>query len=378
MNSTEFLTESQESDKVVEQNKTMENIERKATQIISEKIPTICEKEIIPEGVKPQDYVSVTRFVMERNDKGNPVFTDGKLNPEAPKYTDKDRLGEARINIIYTTIAAVSAQEQGRNEEAEKFSKYAEEILRVWFIDENTKMSPNLEHSQMINGETDGNYWGIIEGSEIPVFINRIKVMERNGLVSQETQEITDGVKQWFEEYLEWLTTSEKGIRVKNEMKGNHATYYDAQVAEIADFLGKEDLVKETLKSAKRRIDSQIEASGEMPEEAKRVDSFGYRVFNLNGFRRLSQIGEKYGVDLWNYENDRGGSIKKAYEYLSNLLDQREREGLPSPFDESRIYPLYMAFTAAGKVYKNPKYFELPKKYFNVPEADIMTQEKFW
>lgn len=344
-------------------------LKENADQIIeASSIPTIIEKgpEELPPFCDPHDYVSLTRYKMSRTDEGT-TFGDGEYNTNREKYTDTKRMEKARTNLFFSSRAALESQSEGQAEKAKVYAKYSQDVLRAWFIDEKTKMTPNLEFAQMIEGESTGNSFGIIEGDDLLSFIYEAKRLKDAQLLDNE---VFTGLSQWFDKYLDWLITSEKGLKEKN-MKNNHGTFYDVQVATIADFLGKEDLVKETLDRAKSRINQHITDTGEMPLESKRVDSYGYQLYNLYGYSKLAVIGQKYNIDLWNYQGPNGRSLKKAFEYFSKNLPPSNSHPIP----EERVGQFYLTLRAAANAYAEPKYFDLPVKYFpNSTLIDEMTK----
>lgn len=341
-------------------------VEEKADEIVeADYIPTIIEKSadaLAPSG-NPHDYVSLTRYLMSRTDDGT-IFEDGKYNQNREKYTDSKRMEVARTNLFFTSQAALESQSDGQMDKANKYAKYSQDVLQAWFIDEKTKMTPNLEFAQMVEGENTGNFFGIIEGDDLLSFVNQAQRLRDAKLLDEK---VFAGVSQWFNAYLDWLTTSEKGLKEK-ETQNNQGTFYDLQIATIADFVGKEDLVRETLESAKSRIDKHITNAGEMPLESQRVDSYGYQLYNLYGYSKLAAIGEKYNVDLWNYQAPNGGSLKKAFEHFS--------VGLPAsynhPIPEQRAGQFYLTLRAAARAYNEPKYFDIPTTYF--PDSTLVDE----
>jgi len=50
-----------------------------------------------------------------------------------------------------------------------------------------------------------------------------------------------DGIKKWFADYLEWMTTSKNGMDERNA-KNNHGTCWVMQVEEFARLAGNRDL----------------------------------------------------------------------------------------------------------------------------------------
>lgn len=349
----------------------MDTIKKYSDEILKEgKVPTITNKEggeTAPSG-DPHDYASVTRYKMWRTESGGLDWVDGEMNPDFEKYTDNKRMEEARAQLFFTATAAIESHNNGQVEDADKYSAYASQVLRKWFVDEKTRMNPRLEYAHIVRKSEDsseyedkGNYFGIIEGDDLLLFVEESSRLEELGLVDQET---LSGMKQWYGEYLDWLTKSEMGIR-ESGMENNHGTMYDVQVATVADFVGRDDIVIEALNRAKGRIGTHIENDGSQPLEMHRQDSYGYPLYNLYGYSRLSRLGVKHGVDIWNYEAPSGGSLRKAFEfYLDNLPDADEK-----PIQSERHGQLFLTMRAAAEAYGDQRYFDVPTKYF--PEDQL-------
>jgi hypothetical protein len=370
-----------------------ERLERRLSEvtekILSEPIPLITDKEIVAPSGDKRDYVSVNHYVKWLAEDGKSYITrDGEINPLTEKYTDEKKLGKASGDIYITSLAAEYAKDPTKKE---KYAQRAVETLKAWFVDEETRMTPSLEYAQMDpgDGEKSGNFYGIIEGVPLVRITEGVKILKENGLVDQETQK---GIETWYNKYLIWLQTSEKGIgnvnagneKEKNGERGmpnNHGTFYDVQVAYIADFLGKSEIASKTLEGAKERIDNQILPTGEMPAEtARKTESIDvsndYQIFNLYAFSELAILGEKYGIDLWGHQKTEGeGGLQKAFEYFTGLLEKQEDKTKTFHFD--RTGPLYLAFRAASKAYKNDGYWNLPKDYYANPLVDEVSREMF-
>jgi hypothetical protein len=174
-------------------------------------------------------------------------------------------------------------------------------------------MNPNLNYAQGIPGICDGRGIGIIDWAGINKLISPIQILDAGGVLPNETK---TRLFAWFEEYLDWLLNSECG-KDEDSTFNNHGTWYDVQVVGIELMLGKTDLATARLEKAKsKRIASQIEPDGSQPLELARTKSLGYSTMNLRGFLHLANLGQKTGVDLWNFETDDGRSIKKALNFL--------------------------------------------------------------
>src|SRR5262249_46046832 len=123
------------------------------------------------------------------------------------------------------------------------------------------------------------------------------------------------GIKTWMTEYLNWMRTSEKG-KAEDAAKNNHGTWYDLQVTELALFLSDRKLAVDTLNRVKIRRITQIDPDGRQPLETARTNGWGYSNGNLDGLTQLATLGDRVGVDLWNYRTADGRSIRGAIDYL--------------------------------------------------------------
>jgi hypothetical protein len=130
------------------------------------------------------------------------------------------------------------------------------------------------------------------------------------------TDENQKELQRWFAEFLDWMVESRYG-RDEAATKNNHGTWYDAQVASYALFVGRDDVARRILReAAEKRIARQIEPDGRQPRELARTKSFSYSVMNLKGMFTLAALGERVDVDLWNYQTD-GRSVHKALDWLA-------------------------------------------------------------
>jgi len=345
-----------------------------AEELILKPVPLITEKEIVAPSGDKRDFVSYSPYAYS-TEQGQLSFRDGEINPDIKKSPDSDNLGRVEGNIL---TMALAVKETDDVDQKEKFTQYALTNIKYWFVNEEIRMTPNFEFAQMNPGELDGNFYGIIEGVGLENVIQGVRILKEEGKIDDN---LFEGVKNWFKEYLNWLQTSEKAIgnpKAENEkerggeraMKNNHGTFYDVQVVSIADFLGDKELVFKTLDSAKERIESQITGEGEMPAESERQggSAKAYEIFNLEAFAKLALLGQKYDVDLWKEEK-----LEKAFQYFAEELKGAGDE----PFKFDRKGAMYLSYRAASEAYNNQEYWELPTKYYSDPLAEEMTEKMF-
>jgi hypothetical protein len=159
-----------------------------------------------------------------------------------------------------------------------------------------------------------------------------------------------------MEQYLDWLRTNPQG---KHEAAGgnNHGTWYDAQTAAIALFIGDRRLAKVIVERAKQgRIARCIEPDGQQPEEMARTKSLHYCVFNLSAMSLLARMGESLEVDLWTYESPDGRGLRRGLDFVMPAL-LGEDEWDHQQIDEFKFSPSDMGlFYMAANRYGEPKY----------------------
>ncbi len=123
----------------------------KADNILTLSPLSVMDKSALPPSGDPHDYMSQARYFWPNPSKpdGLPYINrDGVTNPEIYKL-DRNRLGETADRI---TTLAVAYYLTGN----EKYAEKAVELIKVWFLDKNTRMNPNLEYAQMIPGHNGG------------------------------------------------------------------------------------------------------------------------------------------------------------------------------------------------------------------------------
>jgi hypothetical protein len=128
------------------------------------------------------------------------------------------------------------------------------------------------------------------------------------------------GLLDWFRNYTDWMMSSPIG-KEERAAVNNHGTWYDVQLVSFLLFTGKTDEAKSILEQSKtRRIEPQIEPDGKLSQEVSRADGWHYTVFDLQAYFALATLGDRAGVDLWNYQTSDGRGIRKALDYLGRFI----------------------------------------------------------
>lgn len=332
---------------------------REGNSALKVEIKPVTSKPILPPSGDKHDYMSLAPYFWPDPKKkdGLPyVRRDGERNPEIKSIPDHDSLGK----LIGATEDLARAFYLSNDE---KYAARAATLLRMWFLDEATRMNPNLEYAQAVRGESTGRNFGIIETVGLTKLIDSVGLLADSKNWREADQK---GLEKWFSSYLDWLLNSKLG-KQEAVTKNNHATHYDEQVASFALFVGRKDLAKKVIEDAKqKRIAAQIEPDGSQPLELARTQSWNYSTMNLSGFLSLAKLGESVEVDLWNYTTKDGRGIRKAIDYLAPFaLDGKKWEHkVLSPVDPKRFHRLARI---AGRKYKDKSFSEIVSK---APPAD--------
>jgi hypothetical protein len=299
---------------------------------LGDKPASVMEKSLAPPSGSKHDYMSMAPYFWPDPKKtdGLPyIRKDGQRNPEIKKIVDHALLSELETRCKYLSLAYYFTGD-------EKYAAKANELLKVWFIDADTRMNPNLNYAQAIMGVNDGRGIGIIETRCLANLADWLGLLA--GSKSFPAQN-SAAIKDWYKQYLTWMTTSKNG-KDEHNAKNNHGTHYDVQEVTFALFTGNTDLAKQVLNAAKKRIDLQVEPEGQQKLELERTNALGYSTMNLDGWVNMAMLGDRAGVDLWNYTSNDGRSIHKAIDWLMPyaLGNQPFKYQQISPYNKDELY----------------------------------------
>lgn len=286
---------------------------RDADKALAAPLVAVTDKHtLLPPSGDKHDYYSLSPYWWPDSTKpgGLPyVRHDGVINPESKHDLDQPRVAQLGDRVQALALAYYLSGN-------ETYASRAAQQLRTWFLDSATKMNPHLRYAQLVRGNPKERGSGIIDTRWFIEVIEGIGLLDGSAAWTAADQ---NAMKQWFAAYEHWLLTSPNG-KHEHAAKNNHGSWYAAQTATIAMFVGDTATARQLVNEAKPRIGWQITATGEQPIELERTRSMHYSGFNVEALSRLAEVARQLGVDLWHYQAPEGGSIQKAIDHLAKYM----------------------------------------------------------
>jgi hypothetical protein len=285
------------------------------------------------------------------------IQRDGMTNPE---NFVAHRLAMIRLGTI--TGALASAYKVTGDE---KYALHAMKHVRAWFVNTATRMNPNLQFAQAIKGRATGRGIGIIDTVHLVEVVQGLPVMEP----AIGTAALAP-VRQWFTDYLSWLTNHKYG-RDEMNAENNHGTCWVMQVAAFAKFTGDAKMMEFCRDRYKKvLLPGQMAADGSFPRETRRTKPYGYSIFNLDAMAMVCQVLSTPTDNLWKYETADGRSIAKGIAFLYPYIENKSAW----PFQKDVMYweewPVAQPFLLFGaRASGNSQWFNTWKKLDHAPQV---------
>jgi Alginate lyase len=283
-----------------------------------------------------------------QNPGGPYIQRDGMTNPG--NFVEHRR-AMIRLSLMVPALAAAYKITGQR-----KYADHAALHLRAWFVDDATRMNPNLQYAQAIQGRTTGRGTGIIDT------LHLVEVARAASRIDMPPAPL-DGVRKWFADYTAWMTTSRNGID-ERDAKNNHGTCWATQVAAFAELTGNRELTRYCIERYQTvLIPNQEAADGSFPQELRRTKPYGYSLFNLDAMAILVQTLATSRDNLWTWQMPDGRGIAQAVAYMyPYILDKKKWPKPPDVmyFDQWPVRQACLLF--AGLALGKPEYLKLWQK----------------
>jgi len=335
-------------------------LRREATLALDVGPYSVVLKSAVPPSGNKHDYQSLAPYAWPDPDKpgGLPYKgRDGLTNPEW--WQDYDRVPLERLAQAAEVLAAMY-HFTGDAASARR----AAHLLRVWFLDPATAMTPDLLYAQAVPGRHPGRPHAIDTR-----FLTR--VIDSVGLLGGSpawTDRDQAGLVAWFRTFVaNQQRRMDEGYRTAAH---NIASFYQAQIAAQALFVGDLDLARTMLARTRDRLAAAVGPDGFFTVERNRTRSFSYSCFHLFALFNLAAMGTHAGVDLWHFATPDGRSLRRALDAVAAHAGSYPPPHWP--FAESGHTPgdwwdpahdqLPVVLFHAAQVYHEPAYLSAAEK----------------
>jgi hypothetical protein len=321
--------------------------------------------------------VTVTAEVCERSAGGpNDFYSEGDywwLDPENPggPYIRKDGQTNPENFVAHRLVMIRLSQIVGMQTSAwlltgdQKFVDAVGRHLKAWFVNPDTRMNPSLNYAQAIKGRVTGRGIGIIDAIHLIEVARSVEILEQNKALPESQ---IAAVKNWFSDFVMWLTTHPYGIDEMNT-KNNHATCWVMQVGAFARLIGNEEVLELCRNRFKEiLLPNQMGEDGSFPLELERTKPYGYSLFNLDAFLTTAEILSDENHNLYQFSTPDGKNLELGAEFLFPYVKDKSKW----PFGEDVMYwkewPVRHPFLLfAGRAFNKPEYIELWKTLNGYP-----------
>ncbi len=288
---------------------------READRQLTQTPLSVMMKEKTAVSGDKHDYLSLSRYFWPDPTKkdGLPyVSRDGVSNPELEKL-DRPKLALMAGGVTTLSLAWYFSGD-------EKYAQKAVEMLRVWFLNKDTRMNPNLNHAQIVPGlyGGKGRCYGVIDAYSFVEMLDAVQLLEGSKAFPKKDAK---ALRKWFAEFLNWILTSEQGIQEGNQLN-NHSTARDVQVIAYAKFVGNKKVMDQYFGSFyENRIKAQIQPDGKQPQELRRTLAFGYSQYNLSHMIDVLLMARHAG-----YQTEGLDLVEKAADFLLPYMGKQVTE----------------------------------------------------
>lgn len=286
-----------------------------------------------------------------QNPDGPYVQRDGMSNPD--NFTDHRRY---LMRLSVQVPALVAAWKLTGNS---RYASHAVRHLRAWFVDERTRVNPNLQYAQAIHGRVTGRGIGIIDTIHLVEVARSIEELKTSRALPPRDLAV---IKQWFADYLSWMTTSKNGLE-EREAKNNHGTCWVMQVAQFARLTGNHELLAFCRDRFKTVLaPAQIAPDGSFPQELRRTKPYGYSLFNLEALATVCQILSTPEDNLWTFELPDGRGMRKAMLFMEPFIRNKKSWPFKSDVMYDQEWPMRQSsLLFAGVAFNRQDYIALWK-----------------
>lgn len=261
----------------------------------------------------PHDFYSQADYFWPdpKNPDGPYINRDGQSNPA--------NFNEHRRVMIALSVRMPALTAAWLLTGDSRYARRAGDYLRAWFVAPATYMEPNLKYAQAIHGRDTGRSIGIIDTLHLVEVARAASFLGPAELGARDHA----GVRNWFAEYLDWLTGSDRGHQ-ERDTKNNHAVCWALQAAEFARLAGDEGVRADVYRRYREiLLPHQMAADGSFPQELARTKPYSYSIFNFDVMASLCQSLRGLDPDPLTFALADGRGICRGAEFIYPYLKDK-------------------------------------------------------
>ena len=194
----------------------------------------------------------------------------------------------------------------------DRYANKAVDLLYHWAVNPATRMTPSTENFSPHRAGSSRRKQNSIE-----LYITLPKMFYGASLVA--------GHRRWAEKGARAEATFNNWTRtLLNHANGYYGGYRPNNIyawwlsmrASAAALLGDRASLNRAFSEWKSTAIEQIDRQGKLERELERTDALGYSFYGMKALVMTAEIASHYGVDLYGYQDGKGGSaIKRALDY---------------------------------------------------------------
>jgi hypothetical protein len=257
-------------------------------------------------------YSQADYFWPNLNDPNGPYINrDGQSNPE---NFDEHRKVMVALSIQMPALTAAWLLTGER-----RYGLKACDHLREWFVTPETRMNPNLQFAQAVQGVSTGRSYGIIDTLHLVEVARAASFLLHRILSTQDSLAVIS----WFSSYLDWLSTSDHGMQ-ERDAKNNHAMCWALQAAEFAHLAGNKTIRSEVYRRYREiLLPDQAAIDGSFPKELARTKPYSYSIFNFDVMAALCQSLKGLVPDPTTFQLADGRGLSRAAQFIYPYLKDK-------------------------------------------------------
>eukprot|EP01134_Creolimax_fragrantissima_P007142 CFRG7142T1 len=268
------------------------------------------------------------------------IRLDGRRVPGTELYDkESNKFDRTRLAAMYGNTTCLGLAHYFTGEK--KYATIAARNIKVWFVNDNTRMNPHSKFAQIHWGENQnlGESTGVIEFKDFYFFLDIVRIIKRSGEIKKnESKKLTD----WFKKYINYLVNSKQG-RGEYDSPNNHGVYFDVQMSSLLAFVGDLPKLINHVDVARGRILSQFAEDGSLPHEMIRETQLHYMMFTLSGWYTLARLALNVGIDMFCFKasEDKLPPLMRGAIFTVPYFNSTWKHHQEKITDMQRMIPLY-------------------------------------